>query len=75
MHEQSPYLDGTVADKKLDTVFGWKMDYPSKSYHMWKGVLPTSIVAGTHTLSVRTTDMFGQTYDGKRIFRVRASRN
>ncbi len=71
MHEQSPYLDGTVDGKKLDTVFGWKMDYPSKSYHMWKTKMPTTLRAGTHTLTVRTTDMFGQRYEGKRIFRVR----
>ena len=57
---------------KLDTLFGWKMDYPSKSYHMWKAPLPKGIEPGTHTLTVRTTDMFGQTYTGKRIFRVRA---
>lgn len=71
MHEQSPYLDSTVEGKKLDTVFGWKMDFPSKSRHMWKGTLPAGIEPGTHTLVVQTTDMFGQTYEGKRIFRVR----
>lgn len=71
MHQQSPYLDGTVEGKKLDTVFGWKMDYPSKSYHMWKATMPAELETGTHTLAVRTTDMFGQTYTGKRIFRVR----
>ncbi len=72
MHEQSPFLDATVEGVKLDTLFGWKMDYPSKSYHMWKAPLPKGIEPGTHTLTVRTTDMFGQTYTGKRIFRVRA---
>jgi hypothetical protein len=72
MHEQSPYLDGTVEGKKLDTVFGWKMDYPSKSYHMWKAVLPKDLEIGTHTLTVRTSDMFGQHHTGKRIFRVRS---
>lgn len=71
MHEQSPYLDIESEGKKLDSVFGWKMDYPSKSRHMWKGTLPAGIPAGTHTLTVRTTDMFGHTYEGKRIFRVR----
>lgn len=71
MHEQSPYLDMEANGRKLDTVFGWKMDYPSESRHMWRGTLPKELAPGTHTLTVRTTDMFGQTYEGKRIFRVR----
>jgi len=75
MHEQSPYLDMESNGTKLDTVFGWKMDYPSKSRHMWKGQLPANLPLGTHTLTVRTRDMFGQTYEGKRIFRVRPEAN
>ena len=71
MHEQSPYLDMELEGKKLDTVFGWKMDYPSKSRHMWKATLPAGLPTGTHTLTVRTTDMFGQVHTGRRIFRVR----
>ncbi|MDP2323244.1 MAG: calcineurin-like phosphoesterase C-terminal domain-containing protein, partial [Gammaproteobacteria bacterium] len=71
MHEQSPYLDMEHEGKKLDTVFGWKMDYPSKSRHMWKATLPAGLPTGTHTLTVRTTDMFGQVHTSRRIFRVR----
>lgn len=71
MHEQSPYLDMESDGKKLDTVFGWKMDYPSKSRHMWKATLPAGLPTGTHTLTVRSTDMFGQVHTGRRIFRVR----
>ncbi len=57
--------------RKLDTIFGWKMDYPSKSRHMWKAPLPADLATGTHTLTVRTTDEFGQNYQAKRVFRVR----
>jgi C terminal of Calcineurin-like phosphoesterase/N terminal of Calcineurin-like phosphoesterase/Calcineurin-like phosphoesterase len=71
MHEQSPYLDTKVQEKGLDEVFGWKMDYPSKCRHMWKGTLPENPTIGTHTVTVRTTDMFGQTSTGRRIVRIR----
>lgn len=55
--------------QKLDSVFGWKMDEPSMTPHMWKGMLP-KLAPGTRTIFVRTTDMFGQEYTGKRIIRV-----
>jgi len=75
MHEQSAFLDLETAERKLDTVFGWKMDYPSKSRHMWKAKLPEGLAPGTHTLTVRTTDQFGKTHEGKRVFRVREAEN
>jgi hypothetical protein len=71
MHELSPLLDLESDGKKLDTQFGWKMDYPSKSRHMWKAALPADLPTGTNTLTVRTTDQFGHTYEAKRVFRVR----
>ena len=70
MHEQSPYLDQTVLGKPLEEVFGWKMDYPSKCRHMWKGALPQNPPPGTHTVTVRTTDMFGQTWTAHRSVRI-----
>ncbi len=63
MHEQNEFLN--------EEIFGWKMDYPSETNHMWKGTLPADPPVGTHTVTVRTTDMFGQTWEGKRILRVR----
>ncbi|MBN1918827.1 MAG: calcineurin-like phosphoesterase C-terminal domain-containing protein [Verrucomicrobia bacterium] len=38
--------------------------------HMWQANLPTGLTPGTHTIEVTTTDMFGQTYTGRRIIRV-----
>jgi hypothetical protein len=71
MHELSPYLDIKVRDQTLDEVFGWKMDYPSKSRHMWQGKLPANPAPGSHTVTVRTVDMFGQTWMAHRIIRIR----
>lgn len=70
MHQLSPYLDMKAEDKSLEYIFGYKMDYPSISTHMWKANLPARIKEGTHTITVRTTDMFNQTWTGHRIFRI-----
>jgi hypothetical protein len=71
MHQLSPYLDQTVNEKVLEEVFGWKMDYPGKSRHMWQGKLPSRPAVGSHTVSVRTTDMFGQSYAAHKIIMIR----
>lgn len=71
MHELGAYLDIKVQDQGLDQVFGWKMDYPSKSQHMWQGKLPSNPAPGSHTVTIRTIDMFGQTWMAHRIIRVR----
>lgn len=62
MHQQNEFLN--------EEVFGWKMDYPSETRHMWKANLPVNPPVGTHTLVVETTDMFGQVYTDHRILRV-----
>lgn len=41
-----------------------------KSTHMWQANLPANIQIGTHVIYVRTTDMFGQIFTGRRIIRV-----
>ncbi len=41
-----------------------------KSYHMWQAKLPDNVPVGTHVIHVRTTDMFGQKFTGRRIIRV-----
>lgn len=65
MHEQSAAF--TVEQEEL---LGWKMDPPSRTSHMWKGVLGVNPEPGTYTVTVRTTDMFGQTWTAHRILRV-----
>lgn len=63
MHLQNEFLN--------EEVFGWKMDYPSKSNHFWRGMLPGNPEPGTYTVTVRTTDMYGVTHTGHRIIRIR----
>ncbi len=41
-----------------------------KSSHIWQAKLPVSVLKGTHVIYVRTTDMFGQIFTGRRIIRV-----
>lgn len=71
MHQLSSFLDAEFNGQALDDVFGFKMDYPSVSTHIWQGKFPKELLPGTHLVTVRTTDMFNQTWTGHRIFRVR----
>jgi hypothetical protein len=71
MHQLNPVLDQEIDGQALDDVLGYKMDYPSVSRHMWQAKIPNGLSPGTHTVAVRTTDMFNQTWTGHRIFRVK----
>ena len=42
----------------------------TKSSHIWQTTLPANAPKGTHVIYVRTTDMFDQTFMGRRIIRV-----
>ena len=70
MHKLSPYLETKVDGTVLEDVLGYSMDYPSISYHIWQAKLPEGITTGTHVITVRTTDMYKQTWNASRIFRV-----
>jgi hypothetical protein len=70
MHQLNPYLDEEVLGMPLDEVFGWKMDYPSMSHHMWEAPLPATFEVGTHVVTIRHTDMFGKVWIDHRIFRI-----
>jgi hypothetical protein len=71
MHQLTPYLKEKINGQALDEVFGFAMDYPSISHHIWKSALPSGIEPGTHKIAVRTTDMYNQTYKAHRIFRIK----
>lgn len=71
MHKLSPFLNEEINGQKLDDAFGYAMDFPSISHHIWKAKLPAGILPGTHNVSVRTTDMFNQTFVAHRIFRIK----
>jgi hypothetical protein len=71
MHQLSSVLDQEIDGQALDDVLGYKMDYPSVSTHIWQAKVPGDLPVGTHTVTVRTTDMFNQTWSGHRIFRIK----
>ncbi len=71
MHSLSPFLDVRLEDdRRSDEALGYKMDLPRHSSHIWSTRLPADLSPGTHHLLVRTTDMFGREWTGRRIFRV-----
>lgn len=71
MHRLSPILQQKVDGQLLEDIFGNAMDAPSKSRHMWQATLPGSgISAGTHRLTVRTTDMYRKIWTAYRVFNV-----
>lgn len=70
MHRLNPVLQKQTDGQALEDVFGYSMDYPSKTSHMWQAWLPAGISGGTHKVTVKTTDMYGQTWSASRIFRV-----
>lgn len=43
---------------------------PVDTAHLWRGALPEGLKPGVHTLDVRTTDMYGHEYAGRRVFTV-----
>ncbi len=71
MNRLTPFLQKIVDGQLLEDVFGNAMDKPSISGHMWQTNLPGSLLPGTHKVTVRTTDMYGQVWQAVRIFRVR----
>jgi hypothetical protein len=70
MHEQSYYLQSSINGKLLEEIFGNAMDSPGITNHMWKSIMPKVTSQGTHTITVRTSDMFGQSWQANRVFRM-----
>ncbi len=46
------------------------VNQPVKSAHLWFANAPGDLEPGYHTVRVRSTDMFGHTYHGRRTIRV-----
>jgi hypothetical protein len=59
------------AEANSESIRGYKLPNIKKCPHLWKASLPDYIQKGKHLIHVRTTDMFGQTYDGYRVVWVR----
>ena len=47
-----------------------KLPKPARSTHVWTAKLPADPPPGTHRLQVRTTDMFGKTFEASRAIRI-----
>jgi len=43
---------------------------PMPSPHLWVGKLPENPPPGTHSIVVRTVDMYGQTFEARRLIRI-----
>jgi len=48
---------------------------PKASTHLWHAMLPKDLSPGTHLLEVRTVDMHGRTYHGRRVLRIQPAPN
>lgn len=68
---QRMYEQSAAFTPEMEEQLGCKMDEPSRTSHLWKGMLPAELPSGTHRVTVRATDMFGQTCEAHRIIRVR----
>ena len=49
---------------------GRKLPKIQKSDHIWRGMLPDQLPRGTHVIEVRTTDVYGQSFTGRRVIRI-----
>jgi hypothetical protein len=59
-----------ASEETDDPPQGRKLPRMEDSTHVWVGKLPPDMTVGSHLIEVRTTDMYGQSYDGRRIIRV-----
>lgn len=64
-YEKTFEIDAALSDKP------WrKMSSPRPSSHLWMTTLPAELSTGSHLIQVRSTDMFGNTVEGRRIIRI-----
>ena len=73
---QKEHVDMLAADRKAMLEGIGRADQfeqvllPCKSAHLWFADAALDLDPGYHTIEVRTTDMFGQTYRGMRTIRI-----
>ncbi len=73
LREDPQYAALKAAEKGDPPPRGRKLPKVEKCHHLWQGELPADLPPGTHQLAVRTTDVYGQTYEAVRVFRIAAS--
>ena len=71
VEREDPYYTALrKAEEGARSASGRKMPGAKKSQHIWRGVLPAGLSAGAQVIEARTTDVYGQTYTGRRIVRI-----
>ena len=64
------FVEISAAGRALKDKTWRDLPAPKASPHLWHSKLGTNVKAGTHMLHVRTVDMHGRTYHGRRVLRV-----
>jgi len=64
------YVELVAREAALGPTLGRPIPPAETSLHLWRGVLPANPPPGTHTLEVRSTDVFGQRFKGRRLIRI-----
>lgn len=64
------YLELKKLEAGLTVPPGRKLPGAANTSHLWKGRLPAGLAKGGHSVEIRTTDMYGQTFSERRILRV-----
>lgn len=64
------YLALKAQEKSENPPNGRNLPKVRDTPHLWKATLPQNIKPGSHTIHVKTTDMFGQVYADERVLIV-----
>jgi hypothetical protein len=68
---EDPAYQAVVAAEDAIAAKPWrKLTRPKLSTHLWRAPLPADVEPGVYTLRVRTTDMHGRSYAGRRVIRI-----
>ncbi len=70
MYNLTPIFKHKFNGAEIENTLGWPMDHPNISKHIWEGKLEGNLKPGTHTIKVKTTDMYGQIYEDNRIIYI-----
>ena len=57
-------------DVSEELIPGRRSSDPIKSKHLWRGSIPTKLETGTHTVEIKATDMFGNTFTETGSYRL-----
>lgn len=51
-------------------MLGKRLPNPQESTHLWRSGIPTDLPPGEHTIEVKATDMYGQTFIQEKTYRI-----